>query len=513
MPIAPADEDPDLHSDARRPSMMAGSGSRVIAGVAPFWAGQRIAENLELVRLLGVGGMGDVWLANHLGLDTLVAVKFMSAALAQNDALIERFAREAKLASRIKSPHVVQIFDFAATPEGIPYIVMELIDGETMEARILRETRLGLDETSRILVQLCRGLGKAHEVGIIHRDMKPDNVLLGEEEGELFVKILDFGIAKNLASMHGATDAGAMMGTPPYMSPEQLFRPAEVDHRSDLWALGVMTYRCLTGRLPFEGDTLGAVCVAVNEGSYPPASRLNREIPRSIDEWVSRALAMSPSDRFRTAREMSDAYLMVFERDGHLPHWAAHKEPAEGMPPTFAGGTGGVSTQTASTRQAHRRRRHAASLFVGGALLVGAGFWSRDPSVDRFLRAQVPSGWASRLGALRDTLVTDRASAPSPSPVEMASATPAPSSPAIVSLVLPAAAGPAAKATQVVSPPSAASGSVVPASARPGRPPAPSSWEPAAPTPALDVVALPKLESEDNPYSGADAESPASASE
>src|SRR5579863_9493932 len=235
MPSTPAS---DESVDSMGPTLArAGSGDRGIGSTDPlFKAGDRVAENIELISLLGVGGMGDVWLANHIGLDTKVAVKFMSAALARDTALIERFAREAKLSSRIRSPHVVQIFDFATTSEGIPYIVMEAIEGETLDARIRREGKLALDETSRIVIQLCRALSKAHEIGIIHRDMKPENVLLGVEEGELFVRILDFGIAKHIDAPKGVTEAGTTMGTPSYMSPEQLFHPAEVDHRSDLWS-------------------------------------------------------------------------------------------------------------------------------------------------------------------------------------------------------------------------------------------------------------------------------------
>jgi serine/threonine-protein kinase len=278
MPSTLADDHP---VDSVGPTLArAVSDVRSASAEAQFKGGDRVAENIELVSVLGVGGMGDVWLANHLGLGTTVAVKFMSAALANDEALIERFAREAKISSRIKSPHVVQIFDFATTAEGIPYIVMELIEGETLEARIQRESQVALDETSCIVVQICRALGKAHEIGIIHRDMKPANVLLGEEEGELFVRILDFGIAKHIDAPKGITEAGTTMGTPSYMSPEQLFHPAKVDHRSDLWSLGVMAYLCLTGTLPFGGDSFGAVCVAINEAAYPLASK-NIRIPQN----------------------------------------------------------------------------------------------------------------------------------------------------------------------------------------------------------------------------------------
>jgi serine/threonine protein kinase len=370
----------------------AGSGVRAVSGEPLFKAGDRVADNIELVSVLGVGGMGDVWLANHIGLGTAVAVKFMSAALAHDLALVERFAREAKLASRIKSRHVVQIFDFATTREGIPYIVMELIEGETLGSRIQRDAKLGLEETSRIVVQLCRALTKAHEIGIIHRDMKPDNILLGQDEGELFVRILDFGIAKLMDAPKGVTDAGATMGTPSYMSPEQLFRPADVDHGSDLWALGVMTYQCLTGRLPFQGESFAAVCVAINEGTFPLASTLNPEIPQAMDAWFGQALALSPGERFASAKEMSDAYLRMLEEANQLPIWAVHPDILDEEALRHSGATRAVHPRRVAPAQHVRgSRRRAVAVVAGAVTLVAVGFLSRDARLGQFVNTHLPS--------------------------------------------------------------------------------------------------------------------------
>jgi hypothetical protein len=478
MPSPPATDEP---VDSSGPTVArAGSGPRGVSTDPLFKAGDRVAENIELVSLLGVGGMGDVWLANHLGLDTKVAVKFMSAALAQDGALTERFAREAKLASRIRSPHVVQIFDFATTSEGTPYIVMELIDGETLEARIRRESRLGIEDTSRIVVQLCRALSKAHEIGIIHRDMKPENVLLGEEEGELFVRILDFGIAKHVDAPNGVTEAGTTMGTPSYMSPEQLFHPTEVDHRSDLWSLGVMTYLCLTGSLPFGGDSFGAVCVAINEGTHARASKLNPGIPKALDDWFSKALASSAEKRFRDAKEMSDAYLLVLEGVGHLPPWAMRKEAVEGEPPSFMGGTGGVAASVIPPRPARGGRWRAAAVLLGGAMLVAAGFYSRDASLDRFVKARLPP----RLLSLVDRQRLEPALAPPPvaTPHEVAPLTPLPVETPVVDAAL--------------APPVSA----VPAAEPDPSPPLPKVSHVARPMPR-PVSVRPSAESESNPYS------------
>jgi eukaryotic-like serine/threonine-protein kinase len=422
MPSTPATDDPLDPVDPVGPTLVrAGSGAHSVGSTeTPFKAGDRVAENIELVSLLGVGGMGDVWLANHIGLDTKVAVKFMSAALAHDGALIERFAREAKLSSRIRSPHVVQIFDFATTFEGIPYIVMELIEGETLDARIRRESKLGLDAASRIVIQMCRALGKAHEIGIIHRDMKPENVLLGEEEGELFVRILDFGIAKHIDAPTGVTGAGTTMGTLSYMSPEQLFHPADVDHRSDLWSLGVMTYLCLTGSLPYPGDSFGAVCVAINGGTYPRASRLNSEIPKALDEWFSKALALSSEERFQDAKEMSDAYLLVLEGAGQLPPWAARKEAVEGEPPSFSAGTSGIAASLVPPRPARARRGRVAAVVIGGAMLLAAGFFSRDASVGRLVKAHVAPQWSPLVDRLRIEPAIEPPLVGTPNPVAQA---------------------------------------------------------------------------------------------
>jgi serine/threonine-protein kinase len=423
MPSTPAS---DESVDSMGPTLArAGSGDRGVGSTDPlFKAGDRVAENIELISLLGVGGMGDVWLANHIGLDTKVAVKFMSAALARDTALIERFAREAKLSSRIRSPHVVQIFDFATTSEGIPYIVMEAIEGETLDARIRREGKLGLEETSRIVIQLCRALSKAHEIGIIHRDMKPENVLLGVEEGELFVRILDFGIAKHIDGPKGVTEAGTTMGTPSYMSPEQLFHPTEVDHRSDLWSLGVMTYLCLTGGVPFGGDSFAAVCVSINEGTHARVSRVNSELPKALDAWFSKALALPSGERFQDAKEMSDAYLLVLEGAGQLPPWAARKEAVVGEPPSFSAGTGGVVVSSLiPPRPARGGPVRAAVVVIGGALLVAVGFFSRDATVDELVKTQVTPRWSSLVDRVRVTVLpsetTPSAVPPfSPPPVE-----------------------------------------------------------------------------------------------
>src|SRR5262249_30549614 len=204
-----------------------------------------VGANLRLVKLLGEGGMGSVWIADHTTLKTQVAVKFMAQALASSAEAVERFAREASAAARIKSPHVVQVLDHGFTSERIPYIAMELLEGEDLGVRLERLGRIGLSETTTIIAQACKALSRAHSLGIVHRDIKPENIFLTEIDGELVVKILDFGIAKQTqATGLGMTTTGTMVGTPYYMSPEQVVSAKAVDSRSDLWSIGVVAYHC-----------------------------------------------------------------------------------------------------------------------------------------------------------------------------------------------------------------------------------------------------------------------------
>jgi eukaryotic-like serine/threonine-protein kinase len=287
------------------PSVSGGANLTARMGIEP---GLRIGQNVRLERQLGQGGMGSVWVADHLTLNTKVAVKFISADVFKQPELITRFTREATAAAQIKSPHVVQIFDHGVSADGHPYMVMELLEGEDLGKRIERCGAVMPADLASIISQVCKALSKAHSLGIVHRDIKPDNIFLTESDGDLFVKVLDFGIAKRVQAdaMH-MTSTGAMVGTPSYMSPEQVLSSKDVDPRSDLWSVGVVAYHALTGWLPFRAETLGALCVAINAGSFPLPSQLRPELGAAFDAWFQRAIAREPADRFVTAREMAEA--------------------------------------------------------------------------------------------------------------------------------------------------------------------------------------------------------------
>ncbi|MGK3993088.1 protein kinase domain-containing protein [Sorangium sp. So ce1024] len=273
--------------------------------------GQQVTSTLRLARQLGKGAMGSVWVADHLTLGTQVAVKFMSPAYAEQSGFVERFRREAMAAAQIKSPHVAQVFDHGVTHDGAPYIVMELLEGEDLKRRIQRRGVLSPVEVATIVAHTARALGRAHQLGIVHRDIKPDNIFLLDVEGELFVKVLDFGVAKRV---HGApqgdlgmTSTGHVLGTPLYMSPEQILSAKNVDFHADLWGLAVVAYHALTGSVPFTGETLGALSVALHTGIFTPPSAVRPELSPAIDAWMKKALALDPAARFGSARQMAEA--------------------------------------------------------------------------------------------------------------------------------------------------------------------------------------------------------------
>ncbi len=277
----------------------------------PPAVGDLVTQTLRLTRRLGAGGMGTVWIARHSGLNCDVVVKFMAPELALHGDSLARFRREAAAAAEVKSPHVVQTFDFGISLTGLPYIAMELLEGEDLASLLLRRRVLSPGEVAGIVNQVARALSRAHEKKIIHRDIKPENLFLCETgEDEAFVKVLDFGIAKFADGEHlSGTATGAMIGTAYFMSPEQVMGSRSIDHRTDLWSLGVVAFHALTGRRPFDGDTLGAVSVRICSSELPTPSKLNPTLPPAIDEWFARACARDPAARFPTARVMADCLI------------------------------------------------------------------------------------------------------------------------------------------------------------------------------------------------------------
>jgi eukaryotic-like serine/threonine-protein kinase len=265
--------------------------------------GTILAGRYRLLHQLGKGGMGSVWAAEHLALHSTVAVKLLDTEIAKNPEAVERFQREAQAAATLRSAHVVQVLDYGL--EGsTPYLVMELLSGEDLAARLGRAGRLTPQQLVAVMQQVARAVGRAHDAGIVHRDLKPENIFLVNEGDHELVKVLDFGIAKVAPGFApSATRTGVTMGTPYYMSPEQAEGKREVDHRTDLWALGVIASECLTGVRPFDGETFGELLLNICARPAPIPSSL-APVPRHFDAWFAKATHRDPAARFQSIHEL-----------------------------------------------------------------------------------------------------------------------------------------------------------------------------------------------------------------
>jgi serine/threonine-protein kinase len=271
-----------------------------------------IADRFRLVRPLGEGGMGAVWLAHHIRLQIPCAVKFMHPAVAAEPAFRSRFDREAVAAAQLRSPHVVQVLDHGVWEE-MPYIAMECLEGEGLDQRLAHRGKLTPEETLLIAGQVARALTKAHAAGLVHRDLKPPNIYVVRDDDREIVKVLDFGIAKASGPSTGVqTKTGAIVGTPYYMSPEQAQGTKIVDHRTDLWALGVVVYECLTGTLPFVSEAFGDLVLKIIVDPIPVPSQI-APVPAGFDAWWARAVDRDPGARFQSAKEMVEALSVALD--------------------------------------------------------------------------------------------------------------------------------------------------------------------------------------------------------
>jgi serine/threonine protein kinase len=267
--------------------------------------GETVGERYVLEKQLGEGGMGEVWAATHLITRKSVAVKFLKFPKGANEGeLIARFVREARAASAVRHPNVVEIHDVLTLPNGSPMMVMDLLRGETLTGRLERDRQLDIIEAGLIMAPVISAVIAAHAVGIVHRDLKPDNIFLAQlGDGRIEPKVLDFGIAKlsavdgDAASTSKLTRTGSMLGTPYYMSPEQIYGEKDVDARADVWALGVILYEILTGHRPFEGENFGQLLKAVTQGTPVPLQMRAPQLPREVIEIVSGMLVVNRQQR------------------------------------------------------------------------------------------------------------------------------------------------------------------------------------------------------------------------
>lgn len=362
--------------------------------------GEVIAGKYRLDRILGAGGMGMVFAATHMELDRLVAVKFVHGTYTQNPEVIARFVREARAVVRIESEHVAKVIDVGHTDSGTPYMVMEFLDGEDL-SELLKLGPIAVADAVDYVVQACAAMQEAHEMGIVHRDLKPANLFLTHRRDRTpLIKVLDFGISKlNDAepSQAALTNPAMLMGSPAYMSPEQLTNPREVDPRTDLWSLGVILFELLVGRPAFQAQSLPLLMTAIMQQEPDNLLQLRPDVPPGLAAVVAQCLEKSVEHRYQTVSDLVTALLPFAPRRSH---WNIERIAKSAHPPslqrTAASGSAGatlpvsvVSLRQPAIREATRgewsresdpapkRSLMPVFLAVGGAAVVvlGAGAW------------------------------------------------------------------------------------------------------------------------------------------
>ena len=356
-------------------------------------------NNYRVSELLGEGGMGAVYLAEHPFMGRKAAIKVLRREFAEDRGLVERFMNEARAANAIRHPNIIDIIDVGRMPSGIPYLMMEFLEGESLAHRLLRGS-VPVPEVIDIVLQMTSALAAAHSKGIVHRDLKPDNLFLVPDDaapGGIRVKVLDFGIAKLRDDLSGGmakTQAGALMGTPPYMSPEQCRGITDqIDHRTDVYALGIILYEMLCGAPPFVSEGWGEVVLAHLTKPPPSPRSRNAAIPETLEVLIMKALAKNPDERFSTAIEMRSALRAMTGTSTFPPRSTLATMPATptatSMPPkvptTFRTATGEVSSlnpilPTLAETPADLRPKSKRGLAIAGvaaaAAVAGVAFFA-----------------------------------------------------------------------------------------------------------------------------------------
>jgi eukaryotic-like serine/threonine-protein kinase len=359
--------------------------------------GQVIAERYQVLSLLGKGGMGSVYVCEHIQLKKRMALKMLAEELRKQPALVTRFLKEARAAAQIGHPNIVDVYDLGELPGGGAYIAMALLDGEDLQSELVSSGILAFPRARVVVGQICRALAAAHSKGIVHRDMKPANVFIARDaDGTESIKILDFGIAQVNEVGEGEaarlTQTGAIVGTPAFMSPEQ-GRGARPDHRTDIYSVGCILYNLITGVVPFEGATLmGVISQHLFDPPVPPSQRApDAGLTPEIDALVLRAMAKDPAERFQTMKEMWTA-LEACSADPMAwpdPNSGRYDKlpPKTPVPPSRAGlSRSGLSGMTADSTPRTRRGLLLAiglGLGVAGAVLVWERIKPPTPTAER----------------------------------------------------------------------------------------------------------------------------------
>jgi eukaryotic-like serine/threonine-protein kinase len=393
----------------------------VLSRGAEYEAGDLVSKKYRLKQLLGQGGMGSVWLATNTTLDVAVALKLIRSDLRNPDSA-ERLLNEARAAARLRHPSIVRVFDFGQTEREEPFIVMELLSGESLADRLDRERRLSSTSAVQLLLPIADALVTAHAQGVIHRDLKPDNVFLSESEGRVRPKVVDFGVAK--FELQGGkqriTKQGAVLGSPDYMAPEQALGADDIDHRVDVWAFCVVLYQSVTGRSPFADADYRTIMLRIIEESPPPITEF---AAGDDDLWriIARGLRKEPEERWLNMRELGVALATWLVGHGVTEDVCGHSLRAAWL--------GGQSTRPAiqtpppvdvSTRPVATPPRRRWGLVAGVALAatIGSVVWSYRPARLTRGAAAVAELAAARLPLLQAA----RSENPAPTPLTTAAA-------------------------------------------------------------------------------------------
>jgi serine/threonine protein kinase len=352
--------------------------------------GDVIAGKYVVERLLGRGGMGVVFVARQDRLDRRVAIKFLLPEAMSNPSAVARFERESRAAAALLSDHVTRVHDVGHLESGEPYMVMELLLGEDLAGMLRRRGRLPVPEVIDIVVQACDAIAEAHSIGVVHRDLKPANIfLVRRPNGIPIVKVLDFGISKAPGTTGASlTGSASLMGSPLYMSPEQVREARTVDGRADIWALGVTLYELLTGRPPFPAQAIGEICAQILTLEPDPPRHLRHDLPPALDAIVMSCLRKDASERVATAGELAAQLKAVHVPAGALQTLlfdrsskSASESGASSEPPIGGPRAGAITTEAVSKTRPPARKPGARSLGVpvlaaaGALAMVGGATW------------------------------------------------------------------------------------------------------------------------------------------
>jgi serine/threonine protein kinase len=355
--------------------------------------GDVLAGKYRIEKVLGVGGMGVVVAARHLQLETKVAIKFLLPAMLSNKEAVSRFAREARAAVKITGEHVARVLDVGTLDTGAPYMVMEFLEGGDLAAWITQRGALPVDQAVEFVLHAIVAVAEAHSLGIVHRDLKPANLFcIRRADGKNSIKVLDFGISKvtdpsGSESGMSVTKTSAMMGSPLYMSPEQMRSPKEVDAQTDVWALGVILFELLTTQVPFDGETVPEVAIKVATQAPPALSGFRKDVPLALERVIIKALEKGKAERFKNVAELAVALgefapprakplvericgILNVVRPESLPPQAW--EPPPPQSPTVAAATMTSMGRTTDGVGASATKKRAAFAVLGVVGVIGA---------------------------------------------------------------------------------------------------------------------------------------------